>query len=233
MHSLCAIIMIKLTNRLKMVADMVPHCEKVVDVGTDHAYLPVYLIENKICDMALACDINEGPLNNADKTIKKYKLNSQINTRLSNGLDKVKGDEADTVVIAGMGGILISEIISTKWLKDSKKQLVLQPMTHIYDVRKYLCENGYDILDEQTTQEGKHIYYSVSAKYSGKENIKPQWYYYFGDLLKSKKQSDIDFCNKIILSLNKKYEALKALPDNYETDKLKKVLEEIKNEQCL
>lgn len=215
-----------------MVADMVAPCEKIVDVGTDHAYLPVYLIENKICKTALACDINQGPLNNAFETIKKYKLENQISTRLSDGLNKVQKDEADTVIIAGMGGILISEIISANWLKDSGKLLVLQPMTHFYDVRKYLCQGGFEIINEQTSQEGKRTYFSLSARYDGDIKKNPEWYYYVGGLIKSEKQSDIDFCKKITAALTKKYEALKCLPDSYETKNLKKILEEIKIEQC-
>lgn len=224
--------MIKLTNRLKMVANLAESREKVVDIGTDHAYLPVYLLQNKIFKTALACDINEGPLKNAQETINKYELSDKIITRLSDGLKEVNKNEADAVIIAGMGGILISEILSSaEWLKNSDKQLVLQPMTHLYDVRKYLCENGFEILKEQTAKEGKRNYIAISARYSGKSNLRPEWYYYAGDLIYGNNQNDIDFCNKTIATLNKKYAALKATTEFKEAEYLKNILEEIENEK--
>ncbi len=101
----------KLTQRLKTIADLVPNGGIIADIGTDHAYLPVYLIENKIVEKAIAADINVGPLKNAEKTIKSYRYDKYIETRLGSGLTPIKTNEADTVIIAGMGGLLIRDIL--------------------------------------------------------------------------------------------------------------------------
>ena len=128
--------MIKLDTRLKLAADEVRPGKKLVDIGTDHAYLPAFLVENGICTEAIAADIGKGPLENAKKVVSVSKdLNEKITLRLSDGLKEIRPDEAEDIVIAGMGGILISEILtSAPWVKDETKRLILQPMSHAEDV---------------------------------------------------------------------------------------------------
>ena len=154
----------ELTNRLKAVADFIPKCKCVADIGTDHAYVPIYVIKNNISNYAIACDVNEGPLKIAEKNILSNGFENVITTRLSNGLDKLKKNEADTIVIAGMGGQLISEII----LSDIDKitddtTLVLQPMIAQSDLRRFLFENGFSITDEKLAREGEKIYNIIKA----------------------------------------------------------------------
>lgn len=231
-HSLCVnLTMIKLTPRLQLVAGFVEPCENYVDIGTDHAYLPVYLIQCGRVVRALACDINQGPLDNAKNTIQKYGLESCIMPRLSNGLQGVSACEADTISIAGMGGQMISEIIcSAPWLKDRQKRLVLQPMTHFEDVRRTLCENGFEIVKEATAQEGKRIYIALYAAYTGCIKQYAPWYYYTGSLIHSSVASDRAFCSKIIKRLQAKEIALQNAGNPcLETAQL---LEALKSEQC-
>ena len=199
--------MIKLTPRLLCVAQAVGNCNCFLDIGTDHAYLPAYLIENGIAKRAIASDINPNPLLNAERTVADENLTGKIELRLSDGFKNIKPDEAEEIAVAGMGGLMIAEMLNTTaWLKNSKYRLVLQPMTHFEDVRRALNENGFEITDEQTALEGKRVYLVISARYSGITEEKPVYWYYTGMLAGSKKESDIAFCNKVIKALTKKYE---------------------------
>lgn len=174
---------IKLSPRLQIAADMVREGSNVADIGTDHAFLPVYLILCGKCGKAVAADVKKGPLMHAGETVGQYELSDKISLRLSDGLDNVNENEADDIVIAGMGGILISKIISrAEWLKNGNKQLILQPMTHSENVRKYLCENGYSIIRERAVREDNHLYCIINAKYTGSVQHKNDVYYYVGEL---------------------------------------------------
>ena len=203
--------MIKLDARLKMAADEVRQGKRVVDIGTDHAYLPAYLIENSICPSAIAADIGKGPLENARKVVGASKdLSEKIELRLSDGLKEIKSHEAEDIVIAGMGGILISEILSAApWVKNEEKRLILQPMSHAEDVRKYLCENGFEIIKEKACTDGRHNYIIIVAEFRNKENDKNEAFYYKG-LIQSDKSEDAQRYHKSrMASLVKKRDALK------------------------
>ena len=159
--------MITIDNRLNVCADMVSGNGIVCDVGTDHAYLPAYLIENNICDYAIASDINEGPLKFAQQTIIKYHIEDKIRLLKSDGLKNIPSENVSDVVIAGMGGETIAEIISgTQWLK-SGVNLVLQPMTRAGYLRKWLYKNGFEIAEEKAVIQDRFIYTAIRAFYSG------------------------------------------------------------------
>lgn len=203
--------MIKLDDRLKMAADEVRIGKKMVDIGTDHAYLPAYLIENNICPSAIAADIGKGPLENAKKVVSTSKeLSEKIELRLSDGLKEIKSDEAEDIIIAGMGGILISEILSAApWVKDETKRLILQPMSHAEDVRRYLCENGFEIIKEKACTDGKHNYILIVAEFKNKSNDKDEAFYYKG-LIQFDESADAQkYHNSRMASLIKKRDALK------------------------
>lgn len=202
--------MVKLTDRLLCVAKLIENCACFLDIGTDHAYLPAYLIENGVAKRAIASDINPNPLKNAKSTLDEEDLNDRVELRLSDGFKSIKPDEATEIAVAGMGGIMITEMLeNTAWLKNSAYHLVLQPMTHFEDVRYALNENGFEILTEQTVKEGGRVYLVISARYSGKIEEKPSYWYYLGNLLFSGKESDKAFCEKVIKTLTKKYEGSK------------------------
>lgn len=159
--------MITIDNRLKVCADMVSGNGIVCDVGTDHAYLPAYLIENNICDYVIASDINEGPLKFAQQTIIKYHIEDKIRLLKSDGLKNIPSENVSDVVIAGIGGETIAEIISgTQWLK-SGVNLVLQPMTRAGYLRKWLYNNGFEIAEEKAVIQDRFIYTAIRAFYSG------------------------------------------------------------------
>ena len=172
-----------LDSRLALCAEFVRQNSRLADIGTDHAYLPVWLaLEGKI-KSALACDVREMPLRSGAENIAKYGCTDKVKTRLSDGLDAVSPDEADDIVFAGMGGELIVNIISrTQWLNDSSKRLILQPMTKAFVLREYLYKNGFDIIDEKACAYGGKNYSVMLAYYDGKTRDYPERCFYSGKL---------------------------------------------------
>lgn len=216
--------MIKLDTRLKLAADEVRKGKKVADIGTDHAYLPAYLIENNICPSAIAADIGKGPLENAQKVVSTSKnLSDRIELRLSDGLKEIRPDEAEDIVIAGMGGILISEILTAApWVKDETKRLILQPMSHAEDVRRYLCENGFEIIKEKACTDGRHNYILIVAEFKNKVNNKDEAFYYKGLIQYDESEDAQKYHNSRMASLIKKRDALKKAGQN--VDDIEKII---------
>ena len=141
----------------------------IIDVGTDHAYLPIYLVAEGISSRALACDINQGPIESARKNIAAAKFQNQIDTLCTDGLHGAEHFHPDDVLIFGMGGELIMRILSeAPWVKDERIGLVLQPMTRAQTLRRWLLENGFAIVGETITHEDKRYYQTVAARYCGK-----------------------------------------------------------------
>lgn len=190
--------LINLDARLKAAADYVRTGVKVADVGTDHAFLPVYLIQVGKATKAIGCDINNGPLENARQTISKYGLTEKIQLRLSDGLSDIKSFECDDIIIAGMGGELIASIISNApWVKSNNYRLILQPMTKPEYLRGFLCKNGFCI-DDETAVVSNHRYYTVmSVFYSGKSNSCDELFKHFGKLINKKDQCSINYLLKV------------------------------------
>lgn len=156
-----------LTPRLALVASLVHDNIKVVDIGTDHAYIPVWLTLTNKCSDCIAADIKKGPLGRAENTVLRYNANA-VKLRLSNGLDDIMPSEADDIIIAGMGGVLILQIINKcEWLFDCNKHLVLQPMTAQEELRQGLYENGFEIIEEAVAKEGSKLYVVMSVCYCG------------------------------------------------------------------
>ena len=175
--------MIVLSPRLKTAADMVRKGVVAADIGTDHAYLPSYLVLSGICPRALACDLRKGPLENAAETLEHWNIADKITLRLSDGLDELSAGEADDIIMAGMGGILIAKLLErTEWVKNKNIRLILQPMSHAEEVRLFLCNNGFDIIEERTCRDDGRIYSVICAEYSGKIEAFPQGYEFYGRL---------------------------------------------------
>ena len=151
-----------LQPRLHAIADKIAPGARLVDVGTDHGYLPIYLIQQGMISSAIATDIGEGPLDHARHTAARYGLSHQVTFRLCDGLAAVSPEEVDTVVIAGMGGETIAGILdAVPWSKE--KTLVLQPMTRAEWLRPWLTHNGYQILDESLVEDKGYIYPILQA----------------------------------------------------------------------
>ena len=150
---------LELSPRLRSVADLVPQGARLADIGTDHAYLPAWLILQGIISWAIAADLRKGPLERARITAEKYGLTAQMSFRLCNGLAGVSGKETDIIAIAGMGGETIAEILSAApWTREEKKLLLLQPMSAQPELRLWLQEHGYAIQREVLSKEGETLY---------------------------------------------------------------------------
>ena len=147
----------QLSKRMALLASKVTEGNRLADVGTDHGYIPIVLVQEKKIPSAIAMDVNIGPLNRAQEHIQAYGLDTYIETRLSDGLAKLRAGEADTVLIAGMGGPLTVRILSEGMhCLDSVKELILQPQSDIQQVRAYLSSHQFRIVEEDIVlDEGK------------------------------------------------------------------------------
>ena len=159
--------MIKISKRLCTAASYVRNGAVVADIGTDHAYLPIYLaLENRIT-YALASDINEGPISKARENIIKYGLEDKIATAVANGLDGIEKYNPTDIVICGMGGELIAQILeSSEYAKKQGIRVILQPMTSVKELREYL-QNGYSTVAENVVFEDNKIYQVICVEYDG------------------------------------------------------------------
>ncbi len=177
----------KLSDRLLAVASFVPKNSIVVDVGTDHGYIPAYLIKNNISKKIIATDISEESLNKCKNYIKSLSLEGKIDTRVGDGFEVLKPFEVDTAIIAGMGGLLITDIIDKR--RDISKSItyfIIQPMIASDKLRKYLYENSFEIIDEKLVKEGEKFYEIIFAKH-GKSYIEKEIYFEIGEKLIKKK----------------------------------------------
>ena len=185
-----------------MVAALVPEGAVIADIGTDHAYLPCYLVGRGSCPAAFACDVVPGPLENAVGTVNKYGLSDAIRCLLSDGTRELPPAGYDTLVCAGMGGELICDILrSTEDL--NAKTLVLQPMTHSEDLRAFLCKNGFTISGETAVCDGKRTYIAFSASFTGDDSrADDRFYHYFGSHLLTKDAAASRYIRKQIKHLS-------------------------------
>lgn len=198
-----------LDPRLKLCADMVRPGTTLADVGTDHAYLPVWLVRRGIIPSAIAADINPKPLKRAKEHIERYHVEDRVQIRLSDGLASIKPWEADDIVIAGMGGELIIQIIkAAPWLCTEQKQLILQPMTSVPELRRSLYQNSFSVLEEQAVESAGHVYTVMCASFRREKENLPEWYEYVGKLSGKDAASSAYLC-RTRQSLQKKVEGLK------------------------
>nr|WP_307990109.1 tRNA (adenine(22)-N(1))-methyltransferase TrmK [uncultured Niameybacter sp.] len=173
----------QLSKRLKTIADLVPEGCRLVDVGTDHGYIPIYLNLHQPMGQCIASDINKGPLESAKRNMGKYNL-TNIELRQGSGLQTVsKEDEMEVVVIAGMGGYLVHDILEKDLeLVKTMKRLILQPQNNIPEIRRYVHQIGFRIEKEIFLEEdGK--YYTIIVATPGVESYDEVVYYEYGKYL--------------------------------------------------
>ena len=153
----------KLTDRLLKIASLVDNGKRIADIGTDHGYIPVYLLNQNKIQYAILGDVNKGPLENARKEVTRNKLQDKVDLRLGSGIEVLKENEVDEIIIAGMGGMLINNL-----LKANEK----------VELRMFLYQNGYKILDEHLVREEHRLYEIIVCKYEGLEpqEIDPIYY---------------------------------------------------------
>ena len=148
-----------ISKRLLCCASMVQSGARVADIGTDHGYLGIYLLQTGAARHVIACDLRKDPLENARRNAKLFGVDGEMELRLSDGLEKILPDEVDTVVMAGMGGDLIQKILSQcPWRKREGLQFILQPQSAGNVLRRWLCEDGFEIQREEPVQDGHFLY---------------------------------------------------------------------------
>ncbi len=216
---------IKLSNRLQAVARQIPAGLRVADVGTDHGYLPVYLVVNDIAPKVIASDRGKRPLDSARQLISLLSLENQIDVRLGDGLSVLQPDEAEVICLAGMGGVAIKEIISAGLpLAQAAKRLVLQPQRNVPAVRRFLVSNGFKIVAEDLAEDDG-FYYEIIAVEPGLMELTEQEADFGPLLLRDGHPLFKDF---LILKETDLTQLLAAMADNNSKDSLqrKKQLEE-------
>lgn len=181
-----------LSKRMQAVADLVPKSNTVADIGSDHAYLPAYLLEQGIVKRAIAGEVVKGPFENAQSEIINQNLSDQMEARLGNGLAVIESDDhVDTITIAGMGGELITDILERGKAKLTKHPvLVLQANVDENTVRKWLVDHQYEITGENVVYDGGHYYEMFRAEYVEREFYYSREELDFGPLL-LKEKSDV------------------------------------------
>ncbi|MTI66014.1 MAG: SAM-dependent methyltransferase [Firmicutes bacterium] len=214
----------RLSPRLKTISKFVEKDTLVADIGTDHGYIPVYLIEKGIAKEVIASDVNKAPLESAKGYILKKGLENKIETRLGNGLKVLKPREVDTVIIAGMGGILISEILSeSSMIVKDIKNFILQPMVASEQLRRYLYNNNFKIIDEKLAKEDNR-YYEIIKVQLGKDNIEDPIFLEIGKKLLENKDPLLD--SFLAKKLKKIRKILKNIEENgnvFRNDKYNKL----------
>lgn len=198
----------KLGGRLRLCASMVRPKTTLVDVGTDHAYLPIWLAKQDLITSAIAADINLRPLQKAQQNIKRYRVQNTVSARLSDGLNAVFPFEADDIVIAGMGGEMIIQIISAApWLKNKQKRLILQPMTSAEPLRVFLAAQDFSVLVEQAVTDDDHSYSVLLAQYDSTGVNVDELYPHIGKL-NAQTQDNRVYMSHRVVNLEKRAQGL-------------------------
>lgn len=212
----------KLSKRLQTVASFVPDNSKIIDVGCDHALLDIYLMEKLKNIQILATDINENPLKIAKTNLEKYNFQDKITLKQMNGIENIP-NTIDTIIIAGMGGILINDILKPEKLKNIKN-IILAPNNEFQTVRRHLKKINFQIAKEELIIDSEKPYLILLLK-KGKKRTNT----YFGTLKNNNLETIYYYTN--ILNTNLKI--LKSLPRKYILKRIKLILENKKIKKFL
>lgn len=177
----------KQSKRLEKIASFVPRGSRVADIGTDHGYLPVFLVQQGIAPFVLATDIGKGPLKRAESTVAAHSAAARIELRRSDGMKELRPGEAETVTISGMGGPLIIRIMEEgKHMWPSVRRFILSPQSELDKVRAYLFSHNFALVDEaMVCEEGK--YYTILVAESGQPKLPDETGLLYGAILLERK----------------------------------------------
>lgn len=190
-------------KRLRAAAELVRQGAVFADIGTDHALLPVFLCKTGRIVRAVAADINKGPLAAAQRQVEEADLADRIRLHLADGLSGLEHEGLTDIAICGMGGELIVSILSrAPFVKDPRVRLILQPMTHVSDLRHYLADQGFRIVAERTASASGKCYFCFAAEYTGEPYKLTRMEATFGRL------SARDFSDELLLLLKKEIRAV-------------------------
>ena len=225
----------ELSRRLQAVADLLCESEPVdadsviADIGTDHGYIPIYLVQNHRCKKVFAMDVNKGPLKRAKEYIASYQLEEFIETRLSDGVSSLQVGECDAVIVAGMGGALTVKILTEgDAVFRSLKTFVLQPQSELFKVRRYLSENGYRIVaEDMVLEDGK--FYPMMRVEVGKDTYDQLIELYYGRLLLASKHPVLkQFLEKELQVKTEIWEHLKDVDSEQIANRKKNLYQELR-----
>ena len=196
-------------SRLMAIAEMVPKGAVIADIGTDHGYLPAYLLTHGLIAYAYASDVAPGPLQSAMETVRLYGLEDQVSLALSDGLKNLPEACANTVIIAGMGSETINKIVGDCcWLRQGGVTLLLQPMTHPERLRTFLYGNGFDIKREKAVIHGGRGYAIMEVRYTGERKTLDALEAYVGKLLVSPGMEELLYIRRLRDKLKKRRRGL-------------------------
>lgn len=156
-----------LDERLLLIAGLVRRGKIVADIGSDHGYLVTWLVKSGVCPSGYACDINEQPLERSRRTVQSYGVADRVTLQMGSGFEPLRPCEVQDIIIAGMGGDLIANILSTAAWRDTQHHYLLQPMTRADELRRYLCAAGYEIIAEHAAKANRFSYTVLSVRYTG------------------------------------------------------------------
>lgn len=215
-----------LDKRLMAAADFVPQGATLADIGSDHAYLPIYLVQTGVAIRALASDINVGPVRAAKKNILSYGVGDKVVAQRADGLCGVRDFCPDCITILGMGGELIVRIIDdAPWVKNKNIRLILQPMTHSEILSRYLCDSGFEIIDETLVCDGERddrIYRIIVAQYDGSKRKLSDAEHYVGIFNLKRRSGGLETYIKRLISMleTKRNGRIAGRLDTLEEDRL-------------
>ncbi len=201
----------ELSTRLAAIANFVPKGSHVIDVGTDHAYIPIFLVQTGRALSCLATDINEGPLEKAQKNLKMHHIQNVELVR-TNGVEGIEPNKGNVLMISGMGGYLIIDILKRgDELVHHMKRLILQPQQDIGEVRKYLHQIGFKIVDEAFVKDDEKYYTVIVAEPGSEKPYEKAYEYLYGKCL-IQKQSEVfkEWLNMKLLKQQGIYKALRG-----------------------
>lgn len=207
----------ELSKRLKFIADKIDKCKSIADIGTDHGYLPIYAVKNNICEKAIASDINKSPVKKARLNVSCEKLSDKIDVRLGPGLTPILKGEVNGVVIAGMGGNLIRDILKAEKKKvEGYDFLILQPAQNPEVLREYLYTHHYQIIDEDVCFDDNIFYELIKVKVGDSNflDVDPIFYEFSPVLLESSNPEVDDY---LLFKKNKYEKIIGFIKDNTES----------------
>lgn len=223
---------IPISKRLRCCADMVPHGARVADIGTDHGYLGIWLLRQGAAAFVTAADLREKPLQKARENAEKFQVSDRMDFVLSDGLQKIAPDAADTVVCAGMGGDCITAILAAcPWLRDPRYTLILQPQSGGQDLRRWLGENGFCMEREVPVSDGGFLYTVALVRYDGViRMLSPGEQYVSKQLLESGSELVGTYLGRIENALCGTVESLtrSAVPQTEKLGYFRQALEEVR-----
>lgn len=218
----------KLSPRLKLLASKARPNKIICDIGTDHAYLPAFLVNKGISPFAIACDVKEGPLKRAENNINKFGVQDKVKLILSDGLERIEKTSFDDLIIAGMGGEQISDILSkAQWLKDGDRLLILQPMTSAEELKKYLYSNDYKITNEEIVREGLRYYIVITAKAGANKGIKRVHLYFGKSLIERNGSLEKQYLDRLIRKFTLALKGIEKGRDEQKLSEIKDILNQL------